>query len=351
MSDYTPVNDFSAKDSLTTGDPEKIILGSDVDNETAAIQTAIGTKFDVSNWATLGATLGNGSIADIAAFTDANADRIYGWDDSASAAIQFALGGALSTSGTTLQVTAADILTQIKTVDGSGSGLDADTLDGHETTYFTDAGNLTGSLADARLSANVPLLNANNTFSNSGATTFAGTHISLNGTGFIRLDTANTFRVQAGTSGYAFYANDNTTALLTLSNTGNYDFKGGSVTNTGATSQQVGFNGIPNVGVTSSSYTVGTTLALAEANWSVGYSGSGGDTFTIPSNATRAWAIGTTIHFFNVGSGAVNIALTSDTLRLAGTTTTGTRSLAANGFATAEKVATTTWLISGPGLT
>ena len=43
MAIYTPVNDFSAKDNLATGNPEKIILGSDMDAETAAIQTAITT--------------------------------------------------------------------------------------------------------------------------------------------------------------------------------------------------------------------------------------------------------------------------------------------------------------------
>lgn len=32
--------------------------------------------------------------------------------------------------------TAADVLTKIKSVDGSGSGLDADLLDGHDTAYF-----------------------------------------------------------------------------------------------------------------------------------------------------------------------------------------------------------------------
>ncbi len=46
MSDYTPVTDFSAKDSLSTGDPEKVITGADWDGETAAIQTAIATKYD-----------------------------------------------------------------------------------------------------------------------------------------------------------------------------------------------------------------------------------------------------------------------------------------------------------------
>lgn len=49
MSDYTQITDFSAKDSLTTGDPEKVILGSDVDAELAAIATAIATKFDTGN--------------------------------------------------------------------------------------------------------------------------------------------------------------------------------------------------------------------------------------------------------------------------------------------------------------
>jgi len=36
--------------------------------------------------------------------------------------------------------TAANILTAVKTVDGTGSGLDADLLDGHETTYFSVSG-------------------------------------------------------------------------------------------------------------------------------------------------------------------------------------------------------------------
>jgi len=36
--------------------------------------------------------------------------------------------------------TAADVLTKIKTVDGSGSGLDADTLDGQHASAFADQG-------------------------------------------------------------------------------------------------------------------------------------------------------------------------------------------------------------------
>lgn len=52
MSDYTQTTDFSAKDALTAGDPEKAILGSDVDVEFAAIQTAIATKYDSGDLAT-----------------------------------------------------------------------------------------------------------------------------------------------------------------------------------------------------------------------------------------------------------------------------------------------------------
>jgi hypothetical protein len=35
--------------------------------------------------------------------------------------------------------------------DGPGSGLNADLLDGQEGTYYLDAGNLTGTISDARM--------------------------------------------------------------------------------------------------------------------------------------------------------------------------------------------------------
>lgn len=78
MSDYSQITDFSAKDALTTGDPEKIILGSDVDVELGAISTAIATKYD----------------------------------------------------------SPSDVLTALLTVDGAGSGLDADLLDGVSSAAF-----------------------------------------------------------------------------------------------------------------------------------------------------------------------------------------------------------------------
>ena len=48
-------------------------------------------------------------------------------------------------NGATADQTAAEILTAIKTVDGAGSGLDADLLDGQEGSYYLDYTNFTGT--------------------------------------------------------------------------------------------------------------------------------------------------------------------------------------------------------------
>ncbi len=75
-------------------------------------------------------------------------------------------------------------------------------------------------------------------------------------------------------------------------------------------------------------------------------------TFTIDSNANVAYPIGTAITFINEHSaGVLTIAITSDTMRLAGAGTTGNRTLAADGIATAIKITTTSWIISGTNLT
>jgi hypothetical protein len=46
VSDYTQNTDFSAKDSLPSGDAEKAILGADFDAEFAEIETAVLSKYD-----------------------------------------------------------------------------------------------------------------------------------------------------------------------------------------------------------------------------------------------------------------------------------------------------------------
>jgi hypothetical protein len=74
-------------------------------------------------------------------------------------------------------------------------------------------------------------------------------------------------------------------------------------------------------------------------------------TYTIPANSSVAYPLGTVLTFINMTSQVVSIAITTDTMFLAGTGATGTRSLAQYGMASALKLTATTWLISGNGLT
>lgn len=73
-------------------------------------------------------------------------------------------------------------------------------------------------------------------------------------------------------------------------------------------------------------------------------------TFTIDSNANVAFPLHTMIFFVNLKN-TLTIAITSDTMTLANSVTTGSRTLAVNGIATAYKIGTTSWLIWGVGLT
>jgi hypothetical protein len=79
--------------------------------------------------------------------------------------------------------------------------------------------------------------------------------------------------------------------------------------------------------------------------------GAGAAIYTIPANSAVPFEIGTTFTFINLSTTAPTIAITTDTMYLAGTGTTGTRTLAQYGVATAIKITATSWIISGSGLT
>ena len=73
-------------------------------------------------------------------------------------------------------------------------------------------------------------------------------------------------------------------------------------------------------------------------------------TFTIPAESSVNYPIGTVISFVNLIN-TVTIAITTDTMYLANDGATGSRTLAPYGMASAMKVASATWIISGNGLT
>ena len=73
-------------------------------------------------------------------------------------------------------------------------------------------------------------------------------------------------------------------------------------------------------------------------------------TYTIPANASVAYPIGTAVSFINMSASDVTIAITTDTLYLSTDGSTGSRTLAQYGSATAIKITSTSWLISGTNL-
>jgi hypothetical protein len=271
MANYTKTTDFAAKDALSSGDPEKVATGTDVDVEFNAISTAIATKEDSAN----------------------------------------------------------------KNVANGYAGLDSSAL-----------------LPDARLSSNIPRLNATNTFT-STLNVFSGASclLELNETDAA----ADNRRWGLNVNGETFYANVLNDARSAEANWLVVNRTANNIDSIAFTTDvitwntlNIGFREIPQ-NSQSGNYTLG-----AQDNGKHIYHASGagaGDTYTIPANASVAYPIGAVLTFVNGDSNSVSIAITTDTMTLAGTTTTGTRTLAQNGVATALKTTATTWIISGTGLT
>lgn len=104
----------------------------------------------------------------------------------------------------------------------------------------------------------------------------------------------------------------------------------------------IGFRGVPQNTQTST-----YTLVLADAGKHISITTGG---ITVPANSGTAFPVGSVITIFNNSSSSQNITC-SDTLRLAGTGTSGSpRALAQYGVATLLKVAATVWIVTGAGV-
>lgn len=98
------------------------------------------------------------------------------------------------------------------------------------------------------------------------------------------------------------------------------------------------------------------TLALTDSGKHIYHaSGDGAATYTIPAASSVAFPLGTAVTFVNLSATSISIAITTDTMYLSSAGTTGTRTLAQYGSATAIKVSGVSssglWVISGSGLT
>jgi len=91
------------------------------------------------------------------------------------------------------------------------------------------------------------------------------------------------------------------------------------------------------------------TLVLADAGTHIFHPSSDANsrTFTIPANASVAFALGTVVTFYNASANSCTLAITTDTLRKATTGTTGSVTIPQYGLATIMKVTTTEWVVNG----
>jgi hypothetical protein len=125
-------------------------------------------------------------------------------------------------------------------------------------------------------------------------------------------------------------------------------FNGSTIEDSGGTGYSLGYLGAP-LNAQNGNY----TLALADIGKRIYSKNTGAQAITIPTNAAVAFAVDDTmVPIVNRGTTALTIVPAGGvTLERAGTTDTGTRTLAAKGVAFLQKVETNIWMISGVGLT
>jgi hypothetical protein len=117
-----------------------------------------------------------------------------------------------------------------------------------------------------------------------------------------------------------------------------------------ATSESV--NNVGYMGVPQNSQNTGYNVVIGDAGKHLYHPvGQAAATYTIPANSNVAFGIGTAITFVNMSANAVTVAVTTDVMYLSSLGTTGNRTLAQYGIATAVKMTSDSWIISGSALT
>ena len=213
------------------------------------------------------------------------------------------------------------------------------------------AGNATATNLNATTAILTNLTSTNATSTNLNATTAVLTNLTSTNATSTNLN-ATTAVLTNLTSTNATSTNLNaTTAVLTNLTSTNATSTNLTTTNLTATTvldagtigaAAPGFRGLPQ-----NAQTGAYTLALSDIGKQVSNTTGG---WVIPANASVAFPVGAAVVLFNNSGSSQTVSITSDTLRLAGTATTGTRTLAQYGLATCTKVSATTWVITGAGL-
>jgi hypothetical protein len=322
MSNYTIVTNFLAKDSLISGNPLKLVKGADFTTEFTAVQTALNTKFDGAVQFAPDGTAGQPSFG----FTNNAGVGMY----NAAGVLGFATAatqrGTVSTAGNwTINAPT------------SGVALAVTGLSGSSALTLTPSGATDNALTILAPAASNSSISLQIAAASQGVIGVAGATGQL-----ISGSALNDVCVRSVNGAIRFSGAASSSAQALLDTTGNFNVANGTGTIVGPV-----YAGIP-VNTQNATY----TLVLGDANKCIHKSGGGAHTDTIPANATVAFPVGTALTFTVInGAASCTIAVLTDTLVWAPSGTTGNRVLAGGGVATLIKVAATTWMISGVGLT
>jgi hypothetical protein len=242
------------------------------------------------------------------------------------------LGGTLSGVSLTTQVTDTLPVANGGTGTATAFTLGSVVFAGASGTYSQDNGNFFWDDTNKRLGVGTPSPN-----------------VSLDVIGGIRARGGAPGGGGASNNGYAFNGTGDTDSGMFSSADGQLEFYTNNserlrINSTGGITSSdladaAGYKGLPQ-----NSQTAGYTLVLADQGKHISITTGG---VIIPANGATAFPIGTTIVVYNDSASTQTIAITTDTLRLAGTATTGTRTLAQRGLCTLVKVKATEWVATG----
>jgi hypothetical protein len=234
--------------------------------------------------------------------------------------------GTVATATTTPAITLSTTVTGV--IKGNGTAISAAVAG---TDYVLPGGALGTPSSGTLTNCTFPTLNQNTT--GSAATLTTARTLTIGATGKTFNGSANVTWTLGEIGAAASGANTDITALdqdVTVTATGTI------------AANTIGYRGLPQNAQTSS-----YTLALSDAGKHISITTGG---VVVPANSSVAFPIGSAISVYNNSASSQTISITSDTMYLAGTATTGSRTLAQRGVATILKVAATTWVISGGGL-